>query len=196
MWRIRRTLPVAVPVVLAVLAGLVVVLAETSRQKTTSGTAVAVQQCRQTAPRNARLGAPIIYTRGSFTAVLFVDHGNNRTYFCYHVPGESSNQQEPAAPARHGVWAAPPPTGIQDGQGGEQLCDTAGLPNMGEMYGYAGTEVTDATFEFTDDPSVRALVKRGFYIASWPYTTWPDKVALKTKSGASVSRDVPNTGIC
>jgi hypothetical protein len=67
---------------------------------------------------------------------------------------------------------------------------------MGEMYGYAGSEVTGAMFEFVHDPSIRALVKRGFYMASWPYTAWPDEVALKMKSGIEVTRRVPDTGIC
>jgi hypothetical protein len=159
-----------------------------------------VQRCERQASHKADLGAPIIYTRGAYTAVLFVDQRDNYTFFCSWAPKYSGSGNGTAIPdidSPGGLYAPPPAVGIQDSQGGNQICDSPPTPNLGEMYGFAGSDVVGATFEFAHERSIKAIVARGFYIASWPYASWPDAVALKTTSGATVTRRVPNnTGGC
>jgi hypothetical protein len=167
------------------------------------------QRCERQAGHKSRLEAPIIYRRGSYTAVLFVDKPDNYTFFCSwepnpYLPPSDQDQfettdEEPAVPSRHsfeGIESAPLAIGIQDGQGGDQTCDTPPNPNIGEMYGFVGSDVAAATFEFAHEPPIKAVVDRGFYIASWPYASWPDAVALKTTFGTTVIRHVPNRGGC
>jgi len=167
------------------------------------------QQCKRQAAHKSRLEPPIIYRRGSYTAVLLVDKPDNYTFFCswepnpYLPPSDQkqfeTTDEEPAVPSRHsfeGIEAAPPAIGIQDGQGGDQTCDSPPNPNIGEMYGFVGSDVAGATFHFAHEPPIKAVVARGFYIASWPYASWPDSVTLKTTFGTAVRRHVPNRGAC
>jgi hypothetical protein len=62
------------------------------------------------------------------------------------------------------------------------------------MCGFVGSDVTGATFQFAREPPIKAVVERGFYIASWPYASWPDAVALKTTSGTTVTYHVSPRG--
>jgi hypothetical protein len=165
------------------------------------------QRCERQAAHKARLDAPIIYRRASYIAVLLVDKGDNYTLFCSWEPNPSlppsdqnqfaTTDEQPAVPARHsfeGIEAAPPAIGIQDRQGGDQICDSPPSPNLGEMYGFAGSDVVGATFRFAHQPPITAVVERGFYIASWPYASWPNSVSLKTTFGTTVIRHVPKRG--
>ncbi len=186
------------------LAGWIMQLPSTVRAARPEGwnpSDIYVQKCKKQASHQAHLGAPIIYTRGSYTAVLFVDTGDDYTFFCSWAPRQSGTSDgQPAFPGSDddplGLEVAPPAIGIQDRQGGNQTCDSPPSPNLGEMYGFVGSDVIGATFEFVHDPPIKAVVERGFYIASWPYASWPDAVALKTKSGITVTRAVPDTGGC
>jgi hypothetical protein len=177
----------------------------------------APQRCQQQAPRNgsisspALLSSPIIYARGSYIAVLFVDLSADNTLFCSYEPtpyGPSNRftdvaENQPAVPSTapidspdnyEGIESAPAAIGIQDSQGGDATCDSPPNPNLGEMYGFAGKDVAGATFRFAHDPPIKAVVERGFYIASWPYAAWPNAVALRTTSGTTVTRHVPARG--
>jgi hypothetical protein len=59
------------------------------------------------------------------------------------------------------------------------------------MYGFAGSNVAGARFQFAHDPPIEAVVERGFYIALWPYGRFPNIITVKTKSGTSVRYAVP-----
>jgi hypothetical protein len=166
------------------------------------------QRCKAKAASKSRLGAPIIYRRGaSYVAVLYIDKPDDYEFFCSWaanpaLPPQYQDQfsygdNQWAVPQRHsfeGMAAAPPAVGIEDSQGGDATCDSPPNPNLGEMYGFAGRDVAGATFLFAHDPPIKAVVERGFYIASWPYASWPDAVALRTTSGTTVTRHVPPRG--
>ncbi len=161
----------------------------------------ASQRCKQKASHQANLGAPIIDKQGPNTAVLFVDKRDNYTFFCTSEPNppEATNalngsDHQPAmagpgyaAPPRDGLW-------VDDANGG-MVCDRATKHHpstaVGDMYGFAGSDIAGASFQFAHDPPIEAVVNRGFYIALWPYGQFPDTITVMTKSGTTVRYPVP-----
>lgn len=164
------------------------------------------QRCRRLAAHAnlgpaASLGSPIVYRRGSYTAVLFVDKRHDYTYFCDYEPTpypitdslEFADGRS-AYPTRGDP--APSPDGVDFRQGADFECHFPTEPEtpLGDLYGFAGADVAEATFQFAhESSSIRALVERGFYIVSWSYAEWPYQVTVKTKSGKIVRHHVPRS---
>ena len=157
-----------------------------------------LQQCREkVAAGNLHpaggLGSPIVYRQGSYTAVLFVDK-RDFTYFCSYQPSITGDIGFNAYPMRGDP--APAADSVDFRQGADFTCYFPSKPwpgtPQGELYGFAGDEVASASFQFAhESSSIKALVKRGFYIVEWSYPEWPDQVTVRTNAGKIAHHAVP-----
>jgi hypothetical protein len=172
----------AIQVVVAVttLAGVAPALSSAARPQTASP----AKRCEWAAAHKAHLGVPLITdARGSYVAVLFVDHRDNYERFCLYGPhigvGTSGQIRSPAL-----IDTPPGANGIQhNNEGGS--CDPTTGHAVGEMFGRVGTNVTGVIFKFSNGASIQASVKNGFYVAWWPSAFGPDGMIVKTKSGTT-----------
>jgi hypothetical protein len=158
-------------------------------------TKIDAQQCKQWASHKSNLGKPLMFTMGSsYTAVLFVDRQNKYTFFCSFEPsGDYTSDAQPGPAWFNDFFGAVAPNGLNVN------CQYA---DIGEMYGPVGAEVTGATFEFAGQPSVHAIVKRGFYLALWlPASASPNRITVTLKSGrmqsigANLPQPIPGSGM-
>jgi hypothetical protein len=178
MLSLRKASQVAVAVI--TLAAVTPALSSAARTQTASP----AKRCAWAASHKAHLGLPLITdARGSYVAVLFVDHRDNYERFCLYGPhigvGASDQIRSPAL-----IDTPPGANGIQDNHEGSS-CDPTTGQAVGEMFGRVGTNVTGAIFKFAHGASIHASVKDGFYVVWWPSTTGPDAITVKTKSGTT-----------
>jgi hypothetical protein len=178
---LRRAIQVAVAV--TALAAVAPALAWAARPTTTAN---AAKRCEWAAAHKAHLGIPLITdARGSYVAVLFVDHRDNFERFCLYGPhigiGASGQVTSPGS-----VNPAPGADGVQHNRAGGS-CDPAAGRAVWEMFGRVGTHVTAATFKFSNGTSIHATVKDGSYVAWWPWARLPDGIKVTTNSGATAN---------
>lgn len=62
------------------------------------------------------------------------------------------------------------------------------------LYGRTGSDISAVTFLFADGATVSATVEHGWYFAWWPSDDDPSSVHVTTKSGATISSQMPGRG--
>lgn len=140
------------------------------------------------------LGAPAVDAiPGGQVVVVYIDRRDNYVRACVF----ERNKLSSATDDRMSELPVPrDPTAIAYQHPG---CFQDGRHTSSDTFGRVGSDVTAVTFEFAHGKPVQGGVLRGFYAASWPSHSYPDRITLTTKSGGMATVNVPHslsTGRC